>query len=611
MDVQRAASTLLEDACVLFLGSGVSIPAPSSQPSAARVVSGFIREFASGLLADADTDRLLNRWPLPEYFYGVCERYFGDGVYDVWSSLTFWPDHGSLSANAGHLAAVHACVRTGQPILTPNFDNLLESAAAALGVPVIRSVASPEEPFAAPAPKAGELHLWKLHGTVERPRSLFSSVRTLTSPVVGLADALESVTRSRARLILAGYSGRDLDLFPTLSASGMEKSPVWIDLGFTPEHRSRFMNSKPTRVLGSFNDVAFAYAQLVGGELLDRVMDAQRRASEGDYAADREALVQRVDKHTRTVAWRFADPHRRRLVLADVLINAGMARRADALLAASPFPAPLRVEGARLSAKAQWEQGRYIDSRRTASVAREDTAGEETAVLDFAISVAELREVIPPRGFATVKPVRRVMLAIRALRETRLLIRHRHTYRHARALQEPLRTPFVEGFLEHGIRILLTWQLVATRPGKGVPTPVTRALRRLWLRLFYACRNAGYAEGIGNCARYLARIGGSVPGVRGVHEFLGHTLGVAIAMRDAAERVATSDRSAAIRQLEELVAFSEQIDDPTFRLTLVRLGRELAVPIPVDSLRIAQIQARWSSDIRLFVAQQAEPTRHA
>jgi hypothetical protein len=34
-----------------------------------------------------------------------------------------------------------------------------------------------------------------------------------------------------------------------------------------------------------------------------------------------------------------------------------MARRADALLVASPFPDPLRVEGARLSAKAQWEQG--------------------------------------------------------------------------------------------------------------------------------------------------------------------------------------------------------------------------------------------------------------
>jgi hypothetical protein len=41
------------------------------------------------------------------------------------------------------------------------------------------------------------------------------------------------------------------------------------------------------------------------------------------------------------------------------------------------------------------------------------------------------------------------------------------------------------------------------------------------------------------------------------------------------------------------------------------LGRELAVRIPVDARRIAEIQARWSSDVSRLVAQQTEPARDA
>jgi hypothetical protein len=125
-------------------------------------------------------------------------------------------------------------------------------------------------------------------------------------------------------------------------------------------------------------------------------------------------------------------------------------------------------------------------------------------------------------------------------------------------------------------------------------------LRRPWKGLFQECERVGYAEGLGNIARYMERLGVSNYGhLMGVHEFLGHRLGIAIALRDAAQRsFAAGDMRGAIAEFRTGWDIARAQSDPTLALTFVRLGSEIGTPVMIDPGQLAEMQAPWASQYR-------------
>ncbi|WP_374009900.1 SIR2 family protein [Leifsonia sp. LS-T14] len=605
MQLSDVASALRVEPCVLFLGSGISIPSPSSQPSAAWILQVFIRRLARGLVPDGVLSELLDRWPLPEFVYGVCERYFGSGVYDVWSALELWRSHSSLGPNAGQLTAVHVAAGCGKPILTPNFDNFLEEAAAVLGLKVVRDVAWPGHGFSPAPAQQGVVNLWKLHGTAEEIGSVFSSVRTLTTPQVGVREAIRRALSDDARLVLAGYSGRDLDLFPHVAGVTTAKSPIWVDLNFPPEHRSQLLSTAPQRATGSFDTIGRLYARQVGGTLERLVEEATKR----DTSADSTAVHSEAEAHIQRVADRCSDSTKRRLVLAELLINSGMSNHAIRVLEGPPVEGLLETERTRLSAKALWEKGRFVDSHRLAASRLGQAAGPERALLQFSMAVAAVRQRVPPGGLPL--PLNKVSVFVRAAAASALLLLNRGSYCRRYSIPEPIRTPFTEGYLEHAIRVALAFQLALSSTSGGHPAAVRLVLGKIWLRISLACVRTGYAEGAGNCSRYLSRLGLNVPdALQEIHDFLGHSLGVAIAFRDASNRQHAAGNEAEARRLfRRGLQIAGSQEDPTLILTFLGLGDRLGEVVPIDRSALSAIQAKWTRSLLHYIDERERTSR--
>jgi hypothetical protein len=601
MDVEGVAKVLANERCVLFLGSGVSIPAPSSLPSAAWIVRLFLEKLAEGLVESKVMDALVKRWPLPEFVYGTVERYFGPEVYEVWAALDLWRNHGSsFSANAGHVAAVHASSQHSTQVLTPNFDTYLESAAQLLGVETSVTVATPGKPFRLLGAEAGRVEIWKLHGTVQEPSTIFSSVRTLTSPIDGLAEAIDTALDPDVRLVLAGYSGRDLDLFPLLARRERVADPIWVDTSFPADHRSQFLSPAAIQVSGSFDDVGRAYARDVGGSVIAAVKGVDSRAAELKRSRHLVGLSNEIAAHIEAVAARFVNAEARSLILAELLVNAGLLAEAERLLIRSRGSDIFESERLRLRAKSLWELGRFQTSRAVAieGVRRRCASKAEKDTLRFAIAAADLRIRVPPRHLTGTKATGRLALVARSAVWGWVLVKGFPRLRRLDSISEPARTSFVEGYLEHTIRILVGLQFALTRRDGTITGLAKSFLARGWRRAYRESIRVGYAEGIGNAGRYLARLDVDEPGgVRAAHQFLGHTLGVAIAFRDAATRALRDGKMDKARaDFGAGIAIAEEQNDPVLLLTFLPLSEALGLPLVIPEKLIAAIEAPWAQE---------------
>lgn len=600
MLADETALALAQEPSIMFVGSGISTASPSNLPSAYSASSTFLRRLSLGLLEHHIVDELLERrWVLPEFIYGLAERHFGPQVYSVWGSLEDWRSmQGTFSATASHLTIVDVAARWGTPILTPNFDTFLEDAAERLEHRARVAVAVPGQPFRPEPPAAGEVAIWKLHGTATDPTTVFSSVRALTRPTTGVREHLLRAGGDDARLVLAGYSGRDLDLFPLLSARSWRRIPIWVDINFGPDHRSRYLAPPARQVVATFDFVARQYTNHASARLRAAVQAADQRAAASGHNAAARALASRIERSFEAVADGLTNEVGRRLLFAELLINAGMSQEAMAVLEGIRSEDAQDTERARLQAKALWELGRFRSSREVAIARlRAGAAGPEKDVMRFAVTASEIREAVPPRGLPVALPVARRLLiraTIRALMT--YLFSHRRAQRHV-SIDEPTRTPFVEGRIEHGIRLLaLTHVLIAGN--RGVPRKLAaRLLAPCWRAMHRSSTEAGYAEGIGNCARYLARLGLDDPdGVHAAHEFLGHSLGVAISHRDIAQRaLMDGDEERAREAFARGREIAEAQQDPVLLLTFEPLALKLGERWSADSSAIANIEADWAA----------------
>lgn len=607
-----AAQTMAGEPCVLFVGSGISTPSPSNLPSAYGAVSVFLRRVAQGIVPLGLMDELLDRrGVLPEYVYGLAERHFGPRVYDVWTALELWRTvPNTFAPNAGHISTVHAASKSRTPVLTPNFDTYLEEAAERLGIQPRVSVARPGQAFEPVVAGTGQVAIWKLHGTALEPGTVFSSVRTLTMPVRGLREQLRAAVPVSTRLILAGYSGRDLDLFPVLAGGRSRKRPIWVDLSFGSEHRARLLNPAADEVVAPFDEVAQLYAALCDDRLRATVEGSERLAHSAGHASSAATLEADIAARFDAVAAELTDEAGRRLVLAELLINGGLAGAAVGVLNNGTYVGPSKSEQVRLLAKAQWELGKF---RTSETLAREGLrgatqAGERNA-LRFAVTAARMRAAVPPAGLPGTAPAPHRLIVANAFSAGFNYLRAAPRAMCPSRTPEPTRTPLVEGWIEHGIRLLLALQVFISGPEGSVPRPFDRLFILLWTLLRRQALRAGYAEGIGNSGRYLARLHIHDPdGIRAAHEFLGHFLGVGIAHRDAAaQAIRQGDLELARREFYRGLDVARMQGDPVLMLTFVPLAEKLGATLTLDKKLIAGIEADWAVDYVAWLDTQDEP----
>jgi SIR2-like domain len=216
------------DDIVLFLGAGASLPLPAGGP-----LFELVRD-ALATRAGVDPRRwdrvrtrdrrraLLLDHVIPEVFL----KEFADAGYELHEPLAA-AVHGTpgTGPNAVHELAADV-MRAGGRVWTTNWDTWIERAwgGDAPSMWPDRAVAPDDDP------NPDTVLLYKLHGTTERPETLLFATPQIMRPVA--ADwraALLDGCRDRT-LVVVGYAGVDIDLYPALrEAIAASKVTFWLE----------------------------------------------------------------------------------------------------------------------------------------------------------------------------------------------------------------------------------------------------------------------------------------------------------------------------------------------------------------------------------------------
>jgi hypothetical protein len=206
----------------LLLGAGISAGAPSNLPlwgeMAQDTTDTLYRTLERKISATGGTGYMLTMGPsnlikstaYPEMVLEcLCTAY---GRTSITRRLCELLDPPGSQPNLCHRTIAQLC-RQGQVqgILTTNFDQLIEKALAAQGV-AFQVIADGN------LPQASTLPIVKAHGTIETGSSL---VFTREEYYLGLPENLRNFLKTHMQnstLVIAGYSGNDIDIFPFVRA---------------------------------------------------------------------------------------------------------------------------------------------------------------------------------------------------------------------------------------------------------------------------------------------------------------------------------------------------------------------------------------------------------
>jgi hypothetical protein len=205
---------------VFFAGSGISCN--SGLPSAQNILLRSARCVLPDLI-DGDIKEIIG--PLqPELFYEILLSITGSPTDSpaeallLWSCLSLPTQQGygcCTKPSITHLSIVKNAAKHGNPIYTTNFDELFETACRKLGakpqvlIPTLGDGAGTD----------GDVRIIKAHGTIGSPNSMFLTMTNITRLNPRFIEMLSKDTNDK-KLCIVGYSGRDLDIFPTIRALG-------------------------------------------------------------------------------------------------------------------------------------------------------------------------------------------------------------------------------------------------------------------------------------------------------------------------------------------------------------------------------------------------------
>jgi hypothetical protein len=218
---------------VFFVGSGVSLQPPACLPGAPALTRLAADLFLPEDPSVADAVQQVVSSIQPEVFYEQIAMFAPDAPARLLEVLgTRRP------VTLGHFLIVLLSARAGRPIITTNFDLLLERAAEGLGLQ--KAVARPFDELLL---KEGELSIWKVHGSIDNlarlgAAAVATTMARITQPNLVLLAQIAKLAREK-HLCLIGYSGRDIDLFPYLCQLPDKKAPIWIDPAFDADDSLR------------------------------------------------------------------------------------------------------------------------------------------------------------------------------------------------------------------------------------------------------------------------------------------------------------------------------------------------------------------------------------
>jgi len=616
--IDEAVEWLARDVPFLAVaGAGLSIPGPACAPSVPLVLQTTIEvlsESAAPLLGPGGLGDLgFRERLLPESCYGAIASSVGKAEH-----LRLWESYGWVGAtvgaprpNAGHHVLIERAARYGTPVLTTNFDLFLESAAVAQGLEPLVCLPRAGGSFGAEAASAGQVAVWKLHGTAEKASSLRSQPADL---VRSSYSALRRVIGPDvARLLIVGYSGRDFDVFPSLRALAEGRETLWVDLTFGSAHRAHTLPGC-LKCEASFEEVArrftagrdTAHRRAFSGFELDSDPSTQDAVRAEFRDRVREAVRRCVDDVVEH------DPERARLALAVTLNTAAdfpqvvsLVRAAGGLVAADPrtllalhfaLDSMDRFRSAEVVARMALR--RALAARNALLLGRAELAGCYSRLRRFYSTFTD------PQVRSAYDGGRRTLFGfMRAAFDAALFL---PLFVYARVLisrgGESLRRydalAFASEYVEHLIRVAAATRRIIVR----LPRPVAAVIdRRMWAGLRKTAQRVGYMRGVLNTAKYQARLDQSLDAIFG-SQVVGDLVASAIAARDAALHclAAADDVGLDAHAREELLVQAEaylweSIEDawkcgnPTLILKDLLILRDHGFDVPLPGSDIADL----------------------
>lgn len=213
---QKLSALVLDGKVVFFVGSGVSLSYPACLPSVTRILELGLSLYLPKGSSDYKTNILDNI--MPEVFYHELMAFIGENALLPFRVLA----HPSAKPTLAHYFIVWASIRAQVPIITTNFDCLLEKASRdLLGIePMVVLPSGPYSDHTHPLP------VWKVHGSIDM--DILATMPQITQPNPILLKALQSLLADR-HICFVGYSGSDIDLFPMIKDLPGIKDPFWVD----------------------------------------------------------------------------------------------------------------------------------------------------------------------------------------------------------------------------------------------------------------------------------------------------------------------------------------------------------------------------------------------
>ena len=203
---------LTQEPCAFLIGSAVSIFPPTGIPAGGAIAQDIVDVLLDGQAwDDAEELRIARRFALGCAFESLLEAYPKIASLKAFFAAAM----AAKSPNPVH-AAIAATAGAGQaPIVTTNYDDLIEQACAAARIPFATVVNDDDRAQVA----NGELPIFKIHGCVRQPQTLV--VKMSEEPVANTWKSAYLADLIRGRnLFVIGYSGQDFDICPTLTQVG-------------------------------------------------------------------------------------------------------------------------------------------------------------------------------------------------------------------------------------------------------------------------------------------------------------------------------------------------------------------------------------------------------
>jgi len=488
----------------------------------------------------------------------------------------------------GHGLLVYLAWKAGAPIVTTNFDALLELAAQRLG---LRAKAywgdKPGEWPTEPA-SVDDLGIWKVHGTTSSPESIATTIATTSRAKPLLERRLLSALRGRS-VFIVGYSGRDLDLCPVVARSA--RPVLWLgpesNFGiskFSPAGRARWFQGRMDEFAEVYIRTCVPRTDSISEKLWDLLERPEQRQEPPADAAARILGLFRT-RAEREVAPHFSDERDRWFFWALALLRAynfGAAAKYAERYLERPDGNRRRLCRARLVLSVAYDglslfEQMYAQAKR----ASDDAGASKWRALQAQAENLESRSVamlyLPHVGFSDARYTwRHCVKSARAFgRRCRswLLLR--------RLARQPKPEATPDEFEAYAARLEAASQIASLLHR----IPCVSMVSILWFRLISSlAHRCGLADIAAAAEHHRLRNRGSAADLQAevARDFLGdrrmHKALLKIAIAD--ERMRRGRPGDAIQPLKEAVSLASEIGDRLTKLkAYVRLRR---CGVPVD-----------------------------